>query len=120
IIAAFSARDAYNSIGRAQYAKLIAQAMPRIVTTIVLSEVGDGFASRDRWDLIRDFLDDVLVDPAVEVIPVDSALLQRALALKARRQDKRWGLTDCVSFVVMEERGIAAALTADRDFAQAG
>ncbi len=34
--------------------------------------------------------------------------------------DKEWGLVDCVSFVVMREHGIEAALTTDRHFIQAG
>jgi hypothetical protein len=33
---------------------------------------------------------------------------------------KEWGLTDCISFVVMEARGIRDALTADEHFKQAG
>ncbi len=31
-----------------------------------------------------------------------------------------WGLTDCVSFVVMQERGLTDAATADEHFTQAG
>lgn len=31
-----------------------------------------------------------------------------------------WSLTDCSSFIVMEERGLADAMTADRHFEQAG
>ncbi len=34
--------------------------------------------------------------------------------------DKEWSLTDCVSFLVMRERGLTEALTADRHFEQAG
>jgi predicted nucleic acid-binding protein len=34
--------------------------------------------------------------------------------------DKTWGLVDCISFVVMQERGITEALTAGRHFVQAG
>jgi predicted nucleic acid-binding protein len=34
--------------------------------------------------------------------------------------DKEWSLTDCASFLIMEDRGIRAALTHDRHFAQAG
>jgi uncharacterized protein len=34
--------------------------------------------------------------------------------------DKEWGLTDCVSFVVMQERKLTHALTTDRHFSQAG
>jgi predicted nucleic acid-binding protein len=36
------------------------------------------------------------------------------------RLDKQWSLTDCVSFVVMLERGLKEALTADHHFEQAG
>ena len=44
----------------------------------------------------------------------------RSVALFEERPDKAWSLTDCVSFVVMRERGIAAALMGDRHFEQAG
>jgi hypothetical protein len=37
-----------------------------------------------------------------------------------QRADKAWGLTDCISFVVMREREIPEALTADEHFEQAG
>ena len=36
------------------------------------------------------------------------------------RPDKDWSLTDCISFVVMEEHGITDALTGDHHFEQAG
>jgi predicted nucleic acid-binding protein len=38
----------------------------------------------------------------------------------ASRPDKDWSLTDCTSFVVMENENIKEALTADRHFEQAG
>ena len=33
---------------------------------------------------------------------------------------KEWGLTDCASFVIMEENAITHALTTDHHFEQAG
>jgi uncharacterized protein len=42
------------------------------------------------------------------------------LELFRNRPDKEWGLVDCISFVVMTEKGIAQALTADQHFNQAG
>lgn len=38
----------------------------------------------------------------------------------ATRPDKDWSLTDCTSFVVMQDAGINEALTGDRHFEQAG
>ena len=40
--------------------------------------------------------------------------------LYADRLDQRWSVTDCSSFLIMEERGITDALAYDRDFEQAG
>ena len=36
-----------------------------------------------------------------------------------RRPDKAWSLTDCISFVVMTDRGLTEALTGDHHFEQA-
>jgi len=46
--------------------------------------------------------------------------MDRGLALYISRPDKDWSLTDCISFVVMKERGLTGALTADHHFEQAG
>ena len=42
------------------------------------------------------------------------------MQLMGERQDKDWSLTDCISFIVMKERGIHDALTTDKHFEQAG
>jgi predicted nucleic acid-binding protein len=47
-------------------------------------------------------------------------LWDRAFRLYRERIDKEWGLTDCLSFVVMKVRSISDALTADEHFRQAG
>lgn len=56
----------------------------------------------------------------VEIVPATSELLQRGVRLFTERPDKDWPLTDCISFVVMRERGLADALTANHHFAQGG
>ncbi len=65
-------------------------------------------------------LEAVLSQPLVEYLPVDSMLHEAAVAFHRRRPDKAWSLTDCVSFVIMQDRGIAQALTFDHHFEQAG
>jgi len=47
-------------------------------------------------------------------------LFTRGLDLYHQRPDKQWSLTDCISFVVMRDRGMSEALTGDRHFEQAG
>jgi uncharacterized protein len=59
-------------------------------------------------------------DPAVEIVALSEEWYARAMRLYGERPDKEWGLTDCVSFVVMQERGLTEALTTDDHFRQAG
>lgn len=62
----------------------------------------------------------LLASPSVELVHVGEDLFRKAFDLLERRPDKRYSLTDCVSFVVMRERGIATALAFDRHFEQEG
>ena len=59
-------------------------------------------------------------NPSIKVIPQDSSQLKAAVQRYANRLDQRWSVTDCASFLIMEERGIAEALAYDIDFVQAG
>lgn len=54
------------------------------------------------------------------MIPQSSEQFDAALDLYSQRHDKTWGLTDCVSFCIMSERGIQEALAYDHHFEQAG
>ena len=56
----------------------------------------------------------------VEIIPAGPELFRKGCELQSQRPDKEWSLTDCTSFVIMNERKIENALTSDRHFAQAG
>ena len=56
----------------------------------------------------------------VEIIAQTELQFRNAFNLYQSPPDQRWGLTDCASFIAMRERGITHALTADRDFTQAG
>ena len=42
------------------------------------------------------------------------------MQLYGTRHDKNWSLTDCFSFVVMEQRRLVQALATDHHFRQAG
>jgi predicted nucleic acid-binding protein len=120
VIALLNASDRHHEEAKAWHATLLKEQRPRLTTTAILLELGDGFARKGRWDLISPFLAAVVNDPMVQVVSVDGSLLQQAREFRDARQDKDWGLTDCVSFVVMGDHGLNEALTADRHFQQAG
>ena len=91
-----------------------------VTTAWVLTELADALADpRERPNFLR-FLATLRDDPNCEIVPASQNLFDSGVKLYADRLDKRWSLTDCISFVVMRDRGITDALTADRHFEQAG
>jgi predicted nucleic acid-binding protein len=77
---------------------------------------GDGGIVRRR---IVDFVRARQQDPAWYVARA-SDLFNRALILYAQRLDKAYSLVDCISMVLMLERGITHVLTNDHHFRQEG
>ena len=59
-------------------------------------------------------------DSTIETVPQTSQRFAAAIRHYSERPDQQWSLTDCASFLIMEERGIREALAYDRDFVQAG
>lgn len=93
---------------------------PLLTTEFVLIEVANAFCSTGARGLFRTVLDEFQADPDNTVLPATTELFRAGANLFLRRPDKQWSLTDCISFVVMEERGLTEALTTDHHFEQAG
>jgi len=67
-----------------------------------------------------DFIQQCYKTANIHVVFVDLPLFTQGMELYQSRNDKEWGLTDCISFAFMKERGLTAAVTADHHFVQAG
>lgn len=65
-------------------------------------------------------LDNFENDSNTTIVSLTDDLYNEAFKLFRSRNDKKWGLVDCISFVVMTERNITLALTADEHFVQEG
>lgn len=93
---------------------------PLVTTEFVLLEVAN-FCSRGKQrSVFGRLVTNLRSAAAVEIVSASAELFQQGLTLFASRGDKEWSLTDCTSFVVMQERQITEALTADHHFEQAG
>lgn len=91
-----------------------------VTTDFVLIEVGNWLSQdADRPAFVK-LLEAISADPQTTVLPATRELFDAGRDLFARRMDKDWSLTDCISFAVMREKGLGDALTADHHFEQAG
>jgi len=66
------------------------------------------------------FVEAIRHSAEVDVLWVGIDLHEQAMHLLTERRDKWWSLCDAVSFEVMRERDVRAALTTDHNFEQAG
>ena len=119
-IAMWDVRDALHLRAQAVTARL--GSIPIVTTQLVLVETLDAmsrlgeFRRRYAAQAVRDLEQ----NPQIEIVPQTSEQFWAALERYAGRADQSWSLTDCASFVLMEQRGVTDALAYDRDFEQAG
>jgi uncharacterized protein len=95
----------------------------RVVTTnYVITELAALYVNRIRSPRAQQVntIETIRSADWVEVIVVDATLDLEGWDLFKARPDKSWSLVDCVSFVIMQQRGITDALTEDHHFEQAG
>lgn len=119
-IALFNPRDQLH--GKAVVAAQATQERPIVTSQMVLTEFLNHYASfgepfRQHAVQVVQSLQD---DAGVEIVAQTVEQCEAALALYAQRQDKAWGLTDCASFLIMQEQHITEALAHDEHFSQAG
>ena len=93
---------------------------PFLTTEYILLEFCDALTSEALRGLAIETLAMLRGDRDINIIPASTKLLDEGLALFKNRADKTWGLTDCISFLVMKNFDSNDALTADRHFEQAG
>ena len=100
-----------------QACSLGSRILGRVVTTVwVVQEIADGLSHPPSRAIALRFLTYLDNDPLTTLIEPDRELWREGVTLYRSRPDKAWSLTDCISFVVMQQRGIKEALTADHHF----
>ncbi len=119
-IALSSAKDQYHQRAMILAEKLEIEQARLLTTRAVILEIGNALSKQIYRTASIELLTSLEEDPTVEIVPLSEELFERAFLFYQSRQDKEWGITDCISFVVMQERGLTEALTADEHFQQAG
>ena len=110
-----------NDDAHAEAQKWAADLSGRLHTSMwVLTEVADALALPGRRQRFLPFLRFLQCNPLVTIVPPEQTLFDRAALLYDQRPDKAWSLTDCTSFIIMQDHGLRDALTGDHHFEQAG
>ncbi|MEM6326100.1 MAG: type II toxin-antitoxin system VapC family toxin [Bacteroidota bacterium] len=119
LIALADASDQHHRAAVAYWTE--ARPLPKILTTsFVLDEVATFLNSRGFHAKAIDVVDRLQASPRVQIVHPDEDLFGAAWEYFRSRPDKRYSLTDCLSFIVMSAEGLQDALAFDAHFEQAG
>lgn len=118
-IALINVRDALHLRAQSVYTKLLQSKVPLVTSDFVLLEVTDALGTPALRAHTIAFIN-ILRQGVIEIVPLSNETMQKGWTLYGQRPDKERGLTDCTSFVIMQEYGIAEAFTSDHHFTQAG
>jgi predicted nucleic acid-binding protein len=118
---ALELRNDQNHQTAAKQWQSLSRNLPRLVTTsYVFAEVVTYLNGRGQHAKAVQVGNVMLLSPSVHFVHVDENLFRRGWTYLQQHRDKDYSLTDCISFIVMEELGLKRALTFDQHFAQAG
>ena len=114
--------DRWHSQAIAIYEEIEYKQQKVITSEMVLIELLNFFAKFDSRlrQKTGKVVQQMRVHSNIKVIPQNSEQFERALNLYLQRSDKAWSLTDCCSFLIMEELNLTEVLAHDKHFRQAG
>lgn len=93
---------------------------PLVTSAWVLLETANGLHAPPLRSVFSVFLSRFRRAKDLEIVPATQEWFDQGTRLFEDRSDKEWSLTDCISFLIMEQKGIKEVLTSDHHFEQAG
>jgi predicted nucleic acid-binding protein len=112
--------DQNHQVAQKHWQNLQQLSFSLIITSYVFDETVTYINSRERHDRAVQIGEMLLSSPSVEIVHVNEDLFFEGWTIFQKYHDKRYSLTDCISFVVMRQKHLDTALTFDKHFVQAG
>ncbi len=112
--------DQNHKTAKQHWEKVLFALPPLVTTSYVFDEVVTFFNSRGHHQKAVEVGGYLIRSPSVQFVHVDEALFFDGWKCFTRYGDKRYSLTDCISFVAMHNFGIRTAYAFDKHFKQAG
>ncbi len=120
ILALEISSDQNHLVARTHWQQAI-QTRPQLVTTsYVFTEVVTFLNSRGHHAKATEVGNRLLGSSAVQLVHVEQAMFYEGWVYFQKYHDKKYSLTDCISFLIMEKFHIQTAFALDKHFAQAG
>jgi len=120
LIALTDKDDAWHSRAVEVWQTIVTNRREIVTTSLVLIELADGLAKVRFRKVAIQLVDALHAASGIEVVHVLPELESLAWKLYRKREDKDWGMTDCVSISLMTNRGMIDVFGADHHFSQAG
>lgn len=120
LLALESADDQHHTDALAYWQTFARDPLPLVTTSYVLDEVATFFNVRGHHAKAIEAGDYLTHSASVLFVHVDEELFHEGWRYFTRHRDKRYSLTDCISFVLMKRLRLKIALTFDHHFTQAG
>jgi hypothetical protein len=115
-----SKNDQLHDSAVAVYQSLFSRDYSFTTTSAVINETANALSAPQFRRSVVAFHKRLLASSRIEIVFVDERLWIAGWKLYEERADKAWSLTDCISIVVMQEKGLVEALAHDEHFRQAG
>jgi predicted nucleic acid-binding protein len=110
-----------NHKGALKHWRSTAKSLPLLVTTsYVFDEIVTFFNSRGHHAKAVELGNRLLNSPSIRLVHVKEDTFHAGWSYFQKHKDKGYSLTDCISFLVMEEYAIDIAFAFDKHFLQAG
>jgi predicted nucleic acid-binding protein len=120
VIALEAADDQHHEEAIKHWRSLLRKVPTLVTTTYVINEIATFFNSRNRHAKAVEIINRLKSSSSVQIVHVSEKLFDTFWEYFKKHSDKMYSLTDCASFVTMEEMKIEAALAFDQHFIQAG
>ncbi len=120
LVALFNSRDSHHTTAKRVQGALGARRV--LMTDHVLGEFLNYFSGAHAAIrvLAADTVEKWLATKDIESITPTRQMLIAGVDLYRKRPDKTYSLTDCLSMLVMRDKGVHEVLTTDEHFAQEG
>ncbi|HDP99137.1 MAG TPA: PIN domain-containing protein [bacterium] len=119
-MALINKNDQYHKPAKIRAKQTTQERIPCHTSIPILFEIADGFSRIGRRKIGVDLIENIINSNNFIVHTFSESTFVEAKKLYISRKDKEWGLTDCYSFLLMQERKLSKVLTSDKHFQQFG